>query len=309
MTKTATITSAHVTLTEPGSGAPPLPTLMLFSPDPAAVLSRLKRFVVVAAGKRQEDGVRLTWGLPDPAMTLGRMDISDDLARDLQAHNQASQSVRILITQDTSGDTDRQALTDSPFYADWSGVLGASPAQDADHAVPVSGLGRHRARHYRKQGQFAAAVRVLLDEMALGQRQDGTFAPRVAYTLHEAALLAEALSQNEAWEYFETVALMIYPNCYDALIGLALCAQDAPDQLARLLGRAHVIRPGEEALKLFTRVIARSGGQPPRTVKAMILQTADETDLDEPLFHDETGASLNVPAREILAHLRALAPQ
>ncbi len=302
------ITSVHITLAGAGDNAAPTPTILFFSTDVEGDVALLERFIPIATGNPHGSGIRLLWSLPDPAIALGRVDLSHDEAGEYQARNRVSGGVDLLIARDAPGATERRALRLDCFYADWLGALSVeTPSDDADRVAPITGLALRRARIWRDAGCHAYAVRALLDELALASRPDGSLTRRAAYVCHEAALLAEAMQRADACEYFETVALMLYPNCHDALIGLALRAQGDPAQELKLLARAYAVRPHRDDLRLYVRTLARIEEKPPAVVQEMFLTHAAEIPLDAPLFQDAAGQPLRVPPAEILAHLRALA--
>jgi|GEM_PF-6315393 hypothetical protein len=302
------ITSVHITLAGAGDNAAPTPTVLFFSTDVEGDVALLERFIPTATGSPHGGGIRLTWSLPDPAMVLGRVDLSHDEASEYQARNRVSGGVDLLVARDAPGATERCALRLDGFYADWLGALSVeTPSDDADRVAPITGLALRRARIWRDAGCHAHAVLALLDELALASRPDGSLTRRAAYVCHEAALLAEAMRRADACEYFETVALMLYPNCHDALIGLALRAQGDPAQEMKLLARAYAVRPCQDDLRLYVRTLARSERKPPTLIEEAFLSGAAKVRLDAPLFQDAVGQPLRVRPAEILAHLRALA--
>ncbi len=303
----AMINSVHVTLTRSAEDAALIPTFLMVSTNPEEDANLFRLYVPVSSGERGHERVRLVWTLPDPAIRLGQVELLRADAVDYQASNRACGGVRLLMVRDAPGATDRQSIDLTPFYADWLGRIGGGGGHEPEAvAGPVSGLGRHRARRLR-QSQPGEAVQALIDEVALATRADGTFSRDVAYTLHEAAIMAEACGLGEAWEYFETVALMIYPNCHDALIGLAMRAKNHPEQAFPLLARAYRIRSHQDDLLLFARSFARPSGQRPAAVHEAILDHATRVDLTAPIFRDASGRPLHVPAERVVDHLRAFA--
>ena len=299
----AMINSVHVTLTRSAEDAASIPTFLMVSTDPEDDANLFRLYVPVSSGEKGHERVRLVWTLPDPAIKLGQVELSQADAVDYQASNRACGGVRLLLVRDAPGATDRQSIDLTPFYADWLGRIGGDGGHEPE---AVSGLGRHLARRLRRS-QPGEAVQALINEVALATRADGTFSRDVAYTLHEAAIMAEARGLGEAWEYFETVALMIYPNCHDALIGLAMRAQNHPEQAFPLLARAYRIRSHQDDLLLFGRAFARPSGQRPAAVREAILDHATRVDLTAPVFRDASGRPLHVPAERVVDHLRAFA--
>lgn len=302
------ITSVHITLARAAENAASVPTVLFFSTDVEEDIALLERFVPVATGSPCGDGIRLAWSLPDPAVVLGRVDLSRDEAGEYQARNRVSGGVDLLVARDAPGATERRALRLDCFYADWLGALSVeTPSDDADRVAPITGLALRRAQIQRDTGCYARAVLALLDELALASHPDGSLTQRAAYVCHEAALLADAMQRADACEYFETVALMLYPNCHDALIGLALRVQGDPAQELNLLARAYAVRPRRDDLRLYVRALARVERKPPAVIQETFLAHAAEIRLDAPLFRDAAGQPLRVAPAEILAHLRALA--
>jgi hypothetical protein len=302
------ITSVRVALARPEAGAAPILTFLLFSTALAEDANLLELYVPVDSVEVHDEAIGITWSLPDPAIRLGQVDISRSDAAEYRARNQVSGGIHMLLLPETSGASDRRSIDLKPYYVDWLGAAGDDQeGSDPAQAVPVSTWGRHRARLYLRQGRPAQAVQALLDEVGLATRADGSFTRHAAYTLHEVAVLAEAVGMMDAWEYFEAVALMIYPNCHDALIGLALCAKNDPGQALPLLTRAYAIRPQAEDLRLFARSLARPSRQKPSAVRDAILTHTAEVDLAVPLFRDPSGRPLSVAPEEVLAHLQALA--
>ena len=302
------INAINITLTKPDSGTPPLPTFVLYSSQPHADLLTLSRFVVTAVGRRKNDQVRIGLALPDPAVRLGWFDLHRFQAAEYQARNRVSGGVQLMVVRDTPETKDQHSLYLKAFYVDWMGELSHERiSPDADRVAPVSGLGTCRARQLRKQRQYPEAIQAVLDEVTLAtSHADAVLSPFVAPALHEVGLVAETLGNDQAWEYFETVTLMIYPNCHDALISLALMSMNDPNRSLPLLGRAYAIRPREDELRLFVQTFARHGANNRQAVQEAIQAQAQRTDLNEPLFHDSSGVPLSVAPGEVIAHLRAL---
>ena len=302
------INSVQVTLTKSNDGMAPLPTLMLSSSEPQADLLTLSRFVVTAVGRLKGNQVRIGLALPDPALRLGWFELHRLQAAEYQARNRVSGGVQLMVVRDVPGNKDHHSLYLKAFYIDWMGMLGREGIPtEADRVAPVSGLGTYRARQLRKQRRYREAIQAVLDEVTFATAHaDTVFSPFVAPALHEVGLVAEGLGNDHAWEYFETITLMIYPNCHDALISLALMSLDDPHRSLPLLGRAYAIRPREDELRLFVQTFARHGLNNRQAVQEAILAHAQRTDLNAPLFHDSDGKPLNVAPGEVITHLRAL---
>ncbi|MBN1966388.1 MAG: hypothetical protein JW910_17190, partial [Anaerolineae bacterium] len=233
------INSIHLTLAQPSPDAPPLiPAFLLFSNAPDADRVLLARFAPQTIAQARGDRVKLLWRLPDPDVALGSLILTRTQATTYQAHNQAAAGVHLVMVRDAPGATDRHTLALPRFYVDWLGALGGQRVRKpAGQDVPVTGLSQRQARALREHGQFGAAAQVLSAELARLVTPQGGFERQAGCVLHEAAMLAEAMGKPDAWDYFDTVALIVYPNCHDALIGLALCAQSSPPQAYGLLGR------------------------------------------------------------------------
>ncbi len=309
-TVTLMFNSVHVTLTRPEGGAPPLPTFVLFTSQLQASSTLLSRYIVQVSGHSQQDQVRLILALPDPGVRVGWVDLRRREASEYQARNRACGGVHVLVVQDTPGTQAQIPYLVRPFYADWMGALSEDQVtREAVHVAPVTGLGLYRSRMYRKRKQIRHALQALMDEVnLLLTNGEGAFGRHQAPLLHEAGLLAEALGNDEAWEYFETVALILYPNCHDALIGLALMMIGNLEQAAPLLARAYAIRTREDELKLFVDTFARQGQHRPEVVREVILAKVGDIDLDAPVYRDATGQALSVSPSEIVKHLKALVP-
>jgi len=302
------IHNIHVTLTKTDNGTASLPTFLLYSSQPHADLLTLSRFVVTAVGRRKGDQVRIALALPDPAVRLGWFELHRFQAAEYQARNRVSGGVQLMVVRDSPGARDQHSLYLKALYVDWMGMLGREAIPpDADSVAPVSGLGMSRARQLRKRRRYREAIQAVLDEVTFAtSHADAILSPFVAPALHEVGLVAERLGNDQAWEYFETITLMIYPNCHDALISLALMSLNDPNRSLPLLGRAYAIRPREDELRLFVQTFARHGLNNRQAVQEAIQAHAQRTDLNEPLFHDANGAPLHVAPGEVTAHLRAL---
>lgn len=299
--------SVHVTLTRSEGGAPPIPTFMLFTSQLQMDATLLSRYIIQVTGRGQQDQVRLVLTLPDPGIRVGWVDLGRLDASEYQARNRAYGGVQVLAVQDTPGTQAQIPYLVRPFYADWMGALAEDKTAETVQVAPITGLGLYRSRMYRKRKQIRHALQALMDEVnLLLTNGEGAFGRHQAPLLHEAGLLAETLGNDEAWEYFETVALMLYPNCHDALIGLALMMMGNLEQAAPLLARAYTIRAREDELKLFIETFARQGQHRPEAIREAILAHAGEVDLDAPLYRGSDGQAFSVSPAEIVKHLKAL---
>ncbi len=297
------ITGVRVALTRPDQGTDSIPTFLLFSTALAEDEHLLRHYAPLEACHTQGgDIIRVTWALPDPAVKLGQVDITVDEGREYQARNIAMSGILLLLLPDTLEAAERRTIELAPYHVDWLAV----GIKEQTHQIPISGLGRRRARRLRRQDRLMGAARALLTDIDGYRRADGSLLRQAAYSLHEAALLAEAAGMADAWEYFEEVTLMLYPNCHDALIGLAMRARADFDHALPFLARAYAIRPRQEDLALFARTFARPGHINPRSVRDAILTRAKEENLDEPLFRDSSGQALWVTPDDIVLHLQAL---
>lgn len=302
------INSVNVTLTKSDDGTISLPTFLLYSSQPHADLLTLSRFVITAVGRLKGDQVRIDLALPDPAVRLGTFDLHRVQAAEYQARNRVSGGVQLMVVRDTPATKDQHSLFLKAFYVDWMGMLGRDAIPpDADRVAPVSALGTYRARQLRKKRLFRDAIQAVLDEVTFATAHaEAVLSPFVAPALHEVGLVAESLGNDQAWEYFETITLMVYPNCHDALISMALMSLNDPQRSLPLLGRAYAIRPREDELRLFVQTFARHGINNRQAVQEAIRVHAQQTDLNEPLFYDANGLPLTVAPGEVIAHLRAL---
>ncbi len=304
------INSIHVTLAKrAAASADPtiLPTFMFFSTEPEDDVSLLKRFVPAIYGEKSGDTISLIWYLPDPDIKLGQVNFSRDDAIRYQDCNEAAGIVQLLIVHDAPEATEQRYLELSRFYIDWTGILGSFDLSDPQFPrSPISGLKQRYAHLLRNANRLTAAAQALLDELALARQDGDTFSPHAAHALHEAALLAEAGGIEDAMEYFETVALTVYSNHHDALLGLAMLAKENFEQVVPLLGRAYAVRRQENELRLFARAFAQSTGQSQRTIYKAVRDYSGSVNLDEPLFHDPSGVPLHISAGEVLAHIDAL---
>jgi hypothetical protein len=302
------INAINLILSRVEQDAAPVPTFMLFSTDPAADARLLECFSPVSTGRMVGERIQVTWTLPDPDITLGTVALTRTEANEHQARNRAFGGIQLLLVDEESSSKDAHVTELKPYYVDWLGALGGKPiVQRNARVAPVTGLGCFMARFWREQSQLEAAVRALIDEASLVTRTDGTFKRHMAYTLHEAAVVAEQAGDLDAWDYFETVALTIYPNCHDALIGLAMCANNNLEAALPLLGRAYAVRSQVENLRLFAHTFGRRTGQSAQTVHDAILAHASRTDLASHIFKNANGKPLTISAEEVIVHLQALA--
>lgn len=299
------ITSVRVALTSSDQAADTIPTFLFFSTALDADERLLRRFVPLEVCHAHGDMVRITWALPDPAIRLGQVDIMAAEGQEYRARNTAAGGILLWLLSDTADTTGRRTQFLTPYHLDWL----ASGLQEQPLTVLLSGLGRRRARMLRRQNRLAAAARALLTDVQGYRCDDGTLLRQAAFTLHEAAALAEAAGMTDAWEYFEEVTLMLYPNCHDALIGLAMRARADFTHALPFLARAYAIRPCQDDLVLFARTFARPGYLNPRSVREAITTRAQELNLAEPVFKEPSGQALQVSLDDIVLHLQALAEQ
>jgi hypothetical protein len=281
--------------TPPEAEAPPVPTFLLFSSDLTADSRLLRRYVAVSQQEQTGEKISIRWMLPDPRLTLGSVTISRAEATTFRNQNHALGGVRLMLVSEDSAERDARVIPLQPYYVDWAGT-GEPPATGAELL---------RAHGCREHGDYSDAVAAVAGELRLAVGNDGRFARHAAFALHEAAMVAEAVGLADAWEYFETLALIIYPNCHDALIGMALCARAMPGQALPLLGRAYAIRTSAEDLRLYGRAFAGTGLRPD-AVRERIQEIAAGVDLDGQALPGVQAIVATDPD-DVLRHVQALA--
>ncbi len=303
------INAIRLILTSPDSDSEPVPTFVLFSRDLADDLALLTRFVPLARGRAGKGPVRITWTLPDPEIRLGEIEVTQAEAANYQAVNRSRRGIQLLLLPDNAQHSAAHAFQLESFYVDWAGALESDPdaisGEEASASAPVTGLAWQTARRTARDDP-KAAFKILLDDVPFLVGHDGRWVRHASFALHEAALIAERSGQLEAWEYFETVALMIYPNCHDALIGLAMRVMPDLNQAFPLFSRAYAIRPHDQDLRLFAHTLARAGKRAPAAMRDLILDHSQKVDLGRPVFKDQTGRALVIPPAEVCARFQAL---